>query len=68
MSDSELCNYDHHDRGWRYDEEHVCQACGLYACGIEEFAVCEECDQCLSCGHAKGCPNDLGSPNVEGNP
>lgn len=35
---------------FREPGEPECEACGLPACGIKKYAVCEDCYVCLDCG------------------
>ena len=55
-----------HDRarlrlmGWLHEEEYGCCSCGLYAMGMEEFAVCVECLQCKECGCDADCKQSEG--------
>ena len=35
--------------GWKQDGEHSCNTCGLFAFGMEEYRVCDECSQCPEC-------------------
>lgn len=41
--------------GWSYEGETACDACGLYANEMDEFAVCGMCGQCKECGFSDGC-------------
>ena len=36
--------------GWREEDETSCSTCGLYAMGLDEFRVCDDCHQCRECG------------------
>lgn len=36
--------------GWQCEGEDNCSSCGLSSMGMDEFAVCAECQQCKECG------------------
>lgn len=36
--------------GWMLFGEHPCESCDLYANGIEEYEVCDDCCICADCG------------------
>lgn len=44
--------------GWRNEDDHTCESCGLAEMGQEDgpFHVCRECEQCGECGHDDDCP------------
>lgn len=54
------------EKGWRYEDEQTCYACGLAAFGQEAFAVCNECGHCKMCGCDTGCDEDGPCPQSEG--
>ncbi len=35
--------------GWMCEGEGSCDACGLYPCDLDEFAICTECGSCMAC-------------------
>lgn len=40
----------HREMGWQYEgDDHMCEVCDMYACDLEEYAVCEECYTCRAC-------------------
>lgn len=49
---SEVCRV----AGLREDGEEQCDYCGLAACGLSQYAVCDECQSCAECGHEEDCP------------
>lgn len=43
------------DIGCMCEGETMCESCGLYAMGIDEYEVCPECNNCKECGHEDDC-------------
>lgn len=41
--------------GFAGEGEPHCESCGFASLGIEEYMVCDRCDQCAECGHLMEC-------------